>query len=415
MEVVSNPGTQYRVRIGFTVDYTELHLDVEGFAELDSATLGPDAPVYTYTDVTADVTEITVRRGRERTTDQHRAGYAAVRLLDQARDYDPENTTGPYYGNIVKGRSLLVEFRKTGPTWHTLFAGNIEQIAYDMRPGDFQVAEFVATDPLATLGRQAVESDTALASALTGTRIADILALAGTLAYGTSLAAGTVNVVAGTAEAGSNILDLLQQVAAAEGGEFYAAADGTLTFAERYANYNPVTNFTLTPDLSGVRYSTISLETAAEVYPQINITDSTGAVQTARNSASYFDYTGTLSPDTGELLTSGDAQSLANYLLARYGEPTTNVRTVQVPVIQQIEHHVHDLLLTDLGDAVQVERTFTVGAPLTLSEYYGVESIEHRIDRGRHDMTIGLGAKTSAGWLTLDSVAFGTFDNNVLA
>jgi hypothetical protein len=415
VEVVSNPGTQYRVRVGFTVDYTELHLDVVGLAELDAATLGPDVPVYSYTDVTSDVTEITISRGRDRTTDAHRAGYATVRLLDQARDYDPENTAGPYYGNIVKGRSLLVEFRKTGPTWHTLFAGNIEQIAYEMRPGDYQVAEFVATDPLATLGRQAVQTDTALDAALTGARTIDLLALASTLAYGTSIATGTVSVVAATAEAGSTILDLLQQVATAEGGEFYAAADGTLTFRQRYANANPVSTFEFTPDLGSVRYSSISLETAAEVYPQINVTDSTGAVQTARNGASYADYTGILSPDTGNLLAAADAETLATYLLAQYGEPTTNVRIVQVPVIEQIEAHIHDLLLTDLGDAVQVERTFTVGAPLSLTEWYGVEAIEHRIDRGRHDMTIGLGAKTSAGWMQLDSAAFGTLDSNALA
>lgn len=415
MEVVSNSGTQYRVRIGFTVDYTELHLDVAGLAELNTATLGPDAPIYAYTDVTVDVTEITINRGRDRTSDQHRAGYAAVRLLDQSRNYDPENTAGPYYGNIVKGRSLVIDFRKTGPTWHTLFAGNIEQIGYEMRPGDFQIAEFVATDPLATLGRQAVQNDTALSSALTGTRVADILALAGTLAYGTSLATGTVSVVAGTANAGDTILDLLQQVATAEGGEFYAAADGTLTFRQRYANYNPVNTYTLTQDLGSVRYSSISLETAAEVYPQINVTDSTGLVQTARNSNSYFDYTGILSPDAGNLLAAADAQSLAAFFLAQYGEPTTNVRSVEIPVIQQIAAHIHDLLLTDLGDAVRVERTFLVGAPLTLLEYYGVEAIEHRIDRGRHDMRIGLGAKTSAGWMQLNSTVWGLLDSNAIA
>lgn len=415
MEVVSNPGTEYRVLIGFDVDYTELHLDVIGFAELDTATLGPDAPVYTYSDVTDDVTEITIRRGRERTTDTHRAGYAAIRLLDTSRNYDPENTSGPYYGNIVKGRSILIEFRKTGPTWHTLFSGNIEQIDYQMRPGDYQVAEFVATDPLATLGRQSLLNDVSFDAALTGTRITDLLGYAGTLAFGDDIDVGTTSVVASVADAGSNIFDLVQQVAQAEGGEFYAAADGTLTFRERYANANPVTTFTLTPDLDSVRYSAIFLQTAAEVYPQINVTDDVGNVQTARNDAAYFDYTGVFSPDTGNLLVAVDAQSLADYLLAQYGDPTTNVRTVEVPVIQQIENNVHDLLLTDLGDVVEVERQFSVGTPLTLTEWYAVENLEHRIDRGRHTMLIGLGSKTTAGWLELDSTAFGTLDNNLLA
>lgn len=415
MHVVSNPGTDYRVRIGFVVDYTELHLDTVGYAELDTATLGPDAPVYTYTAVTDDVVEINIRRGRNRTTDTHRPGYATVRLLDQNRDYDPENTAGPYYGNLVIGRALLIEFRKTGPTWHPLFSGLIDAINYQMRPGGFQVAEFTATDPLASLSSQSVNSDTTLASALTGTRVNDLLNLAGTLAFGTSIAAGTATVVASNLAAGDNILDLVNQTAQAEAGEFFAAADGTLTMRQRYANANPVSSFTLTPDLSSAQYSDITLETGAEVYPQVIVTDNLGAGQAAINRSSWLTYSGTLTPDTGELLSAADSLTLANYLLALYGEPATNVRAVSVPVTQDISAHQHNLLLTDLGDAVQVERTFSVGTPTTLTEWYAVEGIDHTIDRGRHDLTFILGTKTSAGWMQLDSAAFGTLDNNALA
>ncbi len=418
MEVVSNPGTEYRVRMGIlAVDYTELHLDVVGFAELDTATLGPDAPVYTYADVTDDVLNINITRGRARTTDTHRAGSCVIRLLDRERDYDAENTSSPYYGEIVKGRSVLVEFRKTGPTWHYLFAGNIDRIAYTMQPGPtgYQIAEISATDALATLARQALQTAQTFSAELTGTRIGNLLAQAGTMEYGQSLAAGTVTAVATTNAAGSTILNLVQQAATAEGGEFYAAADGTLTFAQRYANYNPVSAYTLTPDNGSATYRSIQIETAAEVYPQINVSDQNGITRTARNDYSFLTYTGTLTPDAGALLSAADAQSLADYLLSIYGTPTTNVRLVDVPIVQQIEQHVHDLLLTDLGDAVEVERQFLVGTPATLTEWYGVESISHTIDRGHHNMLIGLGSKTSAGWLELDSVAFGTLDTNVLA
>jgi hypothetical protein len=413
-EVVSNPGTKYRVLIGFVQDYTELHLDIPGLAELNTATLGLDPATYTYTDVTDDVINIDIVRGRARSVDNTTAGSCALRLLDQARDYDPQNTAGPYYGNISKGRPVVVQFRKTGPTWHELFTGTIEQIAYSMQPGGFQVAEFVATDSLAQLARQALEVDTVFAAALTGTRVNDILALA-TVTGTTDIDAGTVTAVTRTESAGASLVDLLQRVAAAEGGEFYTSATGALTFQQRYTNADPVTTYTLTPNLDSVQYSTITLETAAEVYPQVNVLDAAGAVQTARDLACYLDFTGVLNVDAGELLAEADALALAEYLLAIYCQETTNVRTIEVPVVQAIAAHQHDLLLTDLGDAVEVERTFDVGAPLSIVEYYAVEGIAHTINRQRHVMTFTLGAKTSSGWFMLNSVAFGVLDSNILA
>ena len=414
-QVVSNPNTEYRVLIGFVpIGFSELILDVPGHSELDAATLGPDPAEYTYADVTVDVLTVDIRRGRSRSIDNMPAGSCSLRLLDQERDYDPQNTVGPYYGNISKGRPVLVQFRKTGPTWHELFTGTIEQIAYSMEPGGFQVAEFVATDSLAQLARQALEVDTVFSAALTGTRVDDILALANVTGT-TDIDAGTVTVVTRTESAGDNLVDLLQRVAAAEGGEFYTSATGVLTFQQRYTNANPVTTYTLTPNLDSVQYSTITLETAAEVYPQVNVLDAAGAVQTARDALCYLDFTGVLTVDAGELLAEADALALAEYLLAIYCTETTNARTIEVPVVQAIAAYQDDLLLTDLGDAVEVERTFDVGAPLSIVEYYAVEGIAHTITRQRHVMTFTLGAKTTSGWFMLDSVAFGVLDSNILA
>lgn len=412
-EVLSNAGTQYRVRIGFDRTYNELHLNVAGLAELGTAVLGPAPATYTYADVTADVIAVDISRGRSRTTDTARAGSCAFRLLDMDRDYDPENTSGPYYGDIAKGRPVIVDFRKTPNDWHELFTGTIEQIAYRMEHGGYQVAEFVATDALAELARQALQADTAYSAQLSGARVSAILTSA-TLTGATNIATGTASVVARTEPEGASILDLLNNVAAAEGGEIFASAAGTFTFTQRYANANPVGTYSLTPDLASVRYSALDLETAAEVYPQVQVTDSTGTLQVARNDLTYIDYTGVLTIDAGELLNAAAANTLAQYELAAYGTPTTNVRTVEVPVIQEIAAHVHDLLSTDLGDAVRVVRTFTTGTPTTLTEWYSVEAIDHRIDRGRHNLTFTLGAKQSTGWFQLNSTAFGTFNENRL-
>jgi len=413
-EVISNPLTEYRVRIAFQADYTEFHLDVPGFSELDSATLGPDPAVYTWADVTADVQQVTVRRGRARTTDNTASGTATLTLLDLARDYDTENTSSPYYPDLPWiGSPLEVSYRRTSPTWHEIYVGTIDIVQWESNPAGFNVASFVASDTLAQLARQALLTDTTFAAAPSGTRINDILNQAVEVSAATSIDAGTVTLVERTESAGANLLDLANRASMAEFGEFFAANDGTLVFRQRYSNANPE-GYTLTANTSGAQYSALTIEYANNLYTQVNVTDDTGAVQSAR--VDSLTASGSLDVDTGGLLAASDALNLAEYLIDAFGQPGTAVTTVEVPVVTAISAATQDLLLqTDLDTVVEVERTWTTGTPSLLSEWYGVESIEHRISPERHTMIFGLGSKTSAGWLELDSAAYGTLDTNKLA
>lgn len=417
-QVASNPNTTYRVRGGFARTYTELHLDAVGLAELDTATLGPDAATYTYTDIVDDVVEIEIQRGRARSTDRPQADTARVTLLDRDRDYDPENTASPYYGNIVPGRPFLIQARVgIGGTWRTLYTGLIrpEGVTYRLMPGGYQVCQLALITSLQQLANQALTADTAFGAESSAARFAALVALADPAPATSSDATGET-VEARTETAGTTLGQLLFALNDAEAGALYIAQDGTLTFRSRYSTLNVPAAVSLTPDQAGIQYATLDVQHADEVYPLVQVTDSAGDVQSAQNRANQLDYPGVLAVNPGGLLDATGAQDLADTLLGRYQAPQTNVRSVEVYAVAAAltNANLDRLVNLELRDAVEVVRSYQVGAPLTLTDYYVVESIAHRISRAEHLVTVGFGSRSSDGWFALDSAAFGVLDSPAL-
>lgn len=417
MQVYSNPDTSYRVRVGFGRDYREFYLDDPVLGVLDYGVLAPSPASYTYSDITADVTGIDIERGRRRSTDQPQADRATVRLLDRTRAYDPENTSSPYYGNLQPGRPVIIDAKASGGAWRPLYTGKIaaEGIGYTMMPGGYQLCELRLTTSWSDLANQALTAAASFAAEPSGTRFANLIALcypAPAVAYDP----GDITVQARTETAGTGIIELLARLDAAESGALYVAADGTLTFRSRYSTLNVPANVELTPTTSRVQYAALDVQHGDEVYPLVQVTDASGAVATAQNSSARAAYPGQLDISPTGLLASADAQALADMLLSRYQQPVTNVRsaTVEVTKAAITPGRIDALLGLELRDAVKLTRTFTVGAPAQIDAYYVVEHLTHRIDRARHELLVGFGARSSDGWFTLDSAAFGVLDSPAL-
>lgn len=62
----------------------------------------------TWTDVSADVRAVHIDRGRQVELDEFSGGVAQVILGNLAAKYDPLNTAGPYYGNILPMRRIRI-------------------------------------------------------------------------------------------------------------------------------------------------------------------------------------------------------------------------------------------------------------------------------------------------------------------
>ena len=415
MEVLSNPHTKYRCRIGFGASYHELHLDTIGFAELDTAQLGPSPGTYTYTDVTSQLTNIEIRRGRYRTTDRVQAGTCVLTFYDPSRNFDPENTAGPYYGNLQPRRPVIVDAKTPSGSYQPLYTGWITGIGYRQEPGGYLTAEISCADNLATLAIAQLTADLAVSAESSGTRVTNVI---NAVAYpgSTNIATGDTTFVAGTIPAGTNALDYLTQCMGYEWGELFDSHDGVLTFRKRSANLNPITSVTFTPDTSGIQYTTIDVQRGDEVYTIAQADDNTGATVTATDLAAALNYGSNAITISGGLMNNGDCQTLTNYVLNLYDQPTSNVRSIEVLVDLTVSNTEEIALFgTDIGDAVKIQRTFTVGSPLTITAYYAVEGITHVINRATHTVTMRLGNQTTGGYMTLDNAAFGILDTNLLA
>jgi hypothetical protein len=88
-------------------------------------TSGPYVTSPTWTDVTAYVREITVRRGRASEVENFEAGTATVVLDNRDRRFDPFYTSGPYYGNLLPRRQIRIRATNNG-TDYDVFRGYVE-------------------------------------------------------------------------------------------------------------------------------------------------------------------------------------------------------------------------------------------------------------------------------------------------
>ena len=191
-----------------------------------------------FTDAHEDVTTnlldqgITVEYGRDqdRMLSPSAIGRAGFALCNTSRDYSPENTTSPLYGELLPGRRVRFQAEFQGTTY-PLFAGRLDdfEVRADRATRD---VVFSATDGLATL-QQTTLSTAVYSSLRTGDIINRILDEVGWSA-GRDLDPGATVVPWWWSEA--NAFDELQEVVRSEGPPAiaYVAPDGTFTFRDRH-------------------------------------------------------------------------------------------------------------------------------------------------------------------------------------
>ena len=78
----------------------------------------------TWVDVSADVRAMNIRRGRQTELGTYSPGTMQLTLDNRARKYDPSNTAGAYYGNLLPMRKVRVA-ASSGATSATIFTGHV--------------------------------------------------------------------------------------------------------------------------------------------------------------------------------------------------------------------------------------------------------------------------------------------------
>jgi len=245
-------------------------------------------------DVSSQVDRVEIARGRNAQADQFQTGTLSLRIVDQNGDFNPMNTSGPYYGLLDPMRKVTIS-GTSGSTTYPMFSGYITGYSTTTPLNAVEVVytTITAVDAfrLATMAQISTVTG-ATAGDLSGTRINQILDQIAWPSSMRDIDAGltTMQNDPGTARTS---LAAMQTVELSEYGALYIDAVGSFVFQDRNLTASSVAGTPTVFDDTGVGISytnALWILNDVLVYNSAQISRSGGSVQTATNAASIALY-----------------------------------------------------------------------------------------------------------------------------
>jgi hypothetical protein len=363
--------------------------------------------------------EITVQsvdffRGKRSVLDSLAPGRCTIIAQDTTRAFDPYNEGSVYWDEFddTPGLSPLRQIRVIRNAT-TIFAGRVVSFEYDyVGPRQIPLVTIIAADDLFILANTRLAAFTPTEQ-LSSARLSAILDRP-EVAYGAlrDIGTGTTTLGAYPISEGTVALDYLRKIDLAERGRlFLRPSDGDLVFEPRIGNTlsAPVVEFA--DDGTGVPYREVYVEFSVDtVLNRVTVQRTGGTAQTATDSASIALYFTQAETITDSLLSS-DAQALtlADYLLS--GSPEPRFSGVETFFGALTTAQKNAVAAAEIGDTIEVTRTFTTGTPLSVVEELAVEGIRHRIDLRGETVTFYTSPTDIVFALVLDSATLGVLDS----
>lgn len=194
-----------------------------------------------FIDVTAYATNVQIDRGSPRILEDTQVGQASVSFINNARVFDPLNTSSPLY-DYIHGYTIVQPNAKvqiySGGT--LIFTGWVQNWDFtnDEKGLDAR-ATLTATDGLGVLAKSNFNPTLITAANTAGqlptVRIASATAIWGSTAITVSMAgsAGKTPLVGDTLDQGTTVLAYLQNIARTEPANFWGTKDGNAKWADR--------------------------------------------------------------------------------------------------------------------------------------------------------------------------------------
>lgn len=263
-----------------------------GLSQLGIGVLGAGGTASQVVDLTSQTTAINIRRGRDLSQDRFNAGTATVRVLDPNGDWNPQNSSSPYFGLLQPLRKLVIAGTYSGVTY-PLFAGYTLSYAYTYpKNEDFGYVDITCADAFTLFNKSAITTVTgATAGQTTGTRVTKILDEIGFPGGQRVIDTGDITVQAdpGTLR---TVLQALQDVEFTEYGAIYVDPRGDIVFRERT---DLVDSLAGTPTVfnqsTGIPYKEIRLAFDDKlIFNVANFKREGGTMQTASDQTSIDTY-----------------------------------------------------------------------------------------------------------------------------
>ena len=401
----------YKVYIGFTTNIFTLDDVIRGQLN-GSAGLGGATE---FTEVTGDVQQVSISRGRSRETDEFNTGTCTFTLRNESGYYDPLNDLSPYYPGIEPLMEMKIEASHNEVDYYTIFRGTIDNwsIQYPTKKESFVLAQ--ASDSISLLS--ATEISITSSSELSGTRITNILnnASVGFPSLLRSIDPGNTTLQAAT-QSGTTI-DILRNIEQSENGALFVNRQGKLVFKQRSNTFpSGSPSIVFSDDGSDFSYMETQLNLNDDLlFNRVTVTREGGSAQTQSDATSQAKYrVRQLSRNGLNMSDDAEANDSALFLLNRYKSPETRFAGLNISVDRLSGVQQSALAQLDLADIIKVELT-PIGEASQRSKLLSVNSMVWNIRPGSSNITIGTADATNLTFLILDDTEFGKLDSAKLA
>jgi hypothetical protein len=355
-----------------------------GFAELASA-----IPVIV--DVSAQTTNISTRRGRNLLQDNYESGQATIRVVDPNGDFNPQNTSSPYYGLLQPLRKIQASAIYGGVTYG-LFGGYITEYRYTYPTGqELGYVTFVCYDAFRLMYNSNVTTVTGgTAGQTTAQRVQSILTMIAWPPAFTSIGTGATTCVVdpGTTR---TVLEAIQTAEFTEQGAFYIDENGVATFKGRQFVYDAQaaspTIFNQTG--TGINYAGITFALDDKtIVNKATVTRIGGTAQTYSDATSIAQYfTRSITATDMLMQTDANALSLATAYVTSRKETSIRIETITLDLMTpSYSAGITAALSLDFFNTVDITNEQPGGS--TIQKKLQVQGIAHNITPNTWTTTI---------------------------
>jgi hypothetical protein len=218
---------------GATFGYAGFVIGDPKYGILGTNTLGDSSLPEPVIDLTPNVYQITINRGRNLQRDTYEAGTCTVRVLDPLSYFNPQNTSSPYYGYLAPLRKLRVS-ATTATSQKYLFSGYITDYVYFYPVNqDTGYVDISCTDAFRLFQLANVSTITSTPSGQTTS--ARVSAILNQVSFPSSMRTISTGLNTCIADPGTNRTSLaaIKNAEMSETGAFYMNGSGTAVFKNR--------------------------------------------------------------------------------------------------------------------------------------------------------------------------------------
>ena len=386
-------------------------------SQLDFAILADPSTVII--DVSAQVAKIDTRKERNLFQDKYQSGSATVRITDENGDWNPQNTSSPYYPNLVPLRSIIIEANYAG-TVYPIFKGYITEYLYQY-PKDQEIGyvDLICSDAFRLVFNSNVTTVTgAVAGQGTGTRIDKILDTIGWPSSSRSIMTGNTLCQADPATTRS-ALQAIETATFTEQGAFYFDKAGNAVFKDRTFVYeSPAeapTVFSNAVASTDIPYAGITFALDDKtIVNQASVTRTGGTTQTASDATSIAKFfLHSITANDMLMQTDAEALDLASNFVASRKDTTLRIETITLDLVTLgYGAGVTAALDLDYFDPMQITNVNVAGT--TIVKTLQCQGIAHSITPNTWRTTLTTQENVLDGFI-LDSTLYGILDTSVLA